>query len=106
MEIGCPNWHQASQCSSGDTRISGCIPRGFGHNPLRPEQGGKAGMQKLADEWKRKAHQTNKRKVGISFFQTAHFYLYLYPCIRMPKTFLKSSKIPADFRGQWVSKLS
>jgi len=46
----------------------------------------------------RKAPRQTKEKVGISFFQPAHFDLHLYPCIRNSQTFLSHQKIPADIK--------
>jgi len=53
----------------------------------------KWGMQKLADELNEEGPLDEKKeKVGISFFQTAHFDLHLYPCIRNARNLPKVIK--------------
>jgi len=65
MEIGCPNWHQGIKCSSGDIRISGCIPEALTTTLEGLSKEEKRGCRSWQMNGMRKAHQMNKRKVGI-----------------------------------------
>jgi len=51
MEIGCPNWHQASPMQHWHTGISGCIPQALTTTLEALSKEEKLEFQKLADEW-------------------------------------------------------